>query len=116
MDINLLAVVIIIWEMAAITPGPNVFITVHTAIGATRRVSFFTVLGIIVGTLVWSTSGYFGISILFKSVPILYYSSKFLGGLYLIYVGLNIIIKRKERSKRKIEKITGQYLSVSVLN
>lgn len=94
MDLNILTAVAVIWGLAAITPGPNFFITVHTAIGTTRRLSLFTVLGIVIGTLVWSVSGYMGISILFNTVPSLYFSLKILGGLYLVYVGLNLIVIR----------------------
>lgn len=98
MDLNILIAVALIWGIAAITPGPNFFITVHTAIGTTRRLSFFAVLGIVIGTLVWSISGYMGISIVFKTVPALYFSLKLLGGLYLVYVGLHLIFNRKKRS------------------
>ena len=104
MDLNILIAVSAIWGVAAITPGPNFFITVHTAIGSTRRLSLFTVLGIVAGTLVWSISGYLGISILLKTAPILYFSLKILGGLYLAYAGYKLLFKKEnqaisERSK-----------------
>ena len=67
-DLSILISVSVIWAVAAITPGPNFFITIHTAIGNNRRLSLFTVLGIVAGTLLWSLSGYLGISILFKTV------------------------------------------------
>lgn len=104
MDLSVLVAVSVIWGVAVMTPGPNFFITVHTAIGTTRRLSLFTVLGIVVGTLVWSISGYFGISILFKSAPMLYYSLKIIGGLYLVYVGFNLIFKRNIQSKSTVGK------------
>ncbi len=98
MDLNVLIAVSIIWSVAAITPGPNFFITVHTAID-TQRLSIFTVIGIVAGTLLWSISGYFGISLLFKAVPILYVSIKVIGGLYLVYVGLSLFLKRMNQSE-----------------
>lgn len=104
MDLSVLVAVSVIWGVAVMTPGPNFFITVHTAIGTTRRLSLFTVLGIVVGTLVWSISGYLGISILFKSAPMLYYSLKIIGGLYLVYVGFNLIFKRNIQSKSTVGK------------
>lgn len=104
LDVSVLIAVSIIWAVAAITPGPNFFITVHTAMGAGRRLSLFTVLGIVAGTLVWSLAGYLGISILFKTVPMLYFSLKMVGGLYLIYVGFNLIFKRKIEPKNGAEK------------
>lgn len=57
---HLVFTVSLIWAIAAITPGPNFFITVHTAVGETRRLSFFTVSGIVTGTLVWAVSAYLG--------------------------------------------------------
>ncbi len=101
MEVNVLIAVAVIWGMAAVTPGPNFFITVHTAttVGSTSRLSLFTVLGIVIGTLVWSVSGFLGISILFKTVPFFYYSLKILGGLYFIYVGLNLLLKKKINNK-----------------
>ena len=104
MDLSVLVAVSVIWGVAAITPGPNFFITVHTAISANRRLSLFTVLGIVTGTLLWSISGYLGISILFKTVPMLYFTLKIIGGLYLIYVGLNLIFKRNNQFKSDIVK------------
>ncbi len=99
MDLSVLAAVTVIWGFAAVTPGPNFFITVHTAVGSNRRLSLFTVLGIVVGTLVWAISGFLGITFLFNTVPILYYSIKLFGGLYLVFVGLNLIFKRKTQHK-----------------
>ena len=95
MEINVLIAVSVIWGVAAVTPGPNFLIIVHTAVKSTIRLSLCTVLGIVIGTLVWSVSGFLGISILFKTVPFIYYSLKIFGGLYLMYVGLNLIFKKK---------------------
>jgi RhtB (resistance to homoserine/threonine) family protein len=103
-DLNVLVAVSVIWGFAAITPGPNFFITVHTAIGSSRRLSFFTVLGIIAGTFVWSMCGYLGISVLFKTVPMLYFSLKIIGGLYLVYVGLSLIITKNKKSRIGAER------------
>jgi threonine/homoserine/homoserine lactone efflux protein len=92
---NILLTVSLIWAVAAITPGPNFFLTVHTAVGKTRRLSFFTILGIVSGTLVWAISGYLGVSIIFKVVPVVYYSLKIIGGLYLIYIGISLLLFNK---------------------
>ena len=101
MDSNVLFAVAVIWGMAAVTPGPNFFITAHTAVDSSRRSSLFTVSGIVFGTLIWSVSGFLGISILFKTVPILYYTIKLIGGFYLIYVGLSLIVKKKHQPVNK---------------
>lgn len=93
---HLVFTVSLIWAIAAITPGPNFFITVHTAVGETRRLSFFTVSGIVTGTLVWAVSAYLGITILFKTIPILYYFLKIIGGMYLVCLGGALLIGKKK--------------------
>ncbi len=84
--------VAIIWSVAVITPGPNFFVTVKTAIGQTRRSALFVALGTSTGTILWGLSGFFGIALLFKTAPWVYLSLKLLGGTYLIYLGLKLIM------------------------
>jgi len=84
--------VAIIWSVAVITPGPNFFVTVKTAIGQTRRSALFVALGNSTGTILWGLSGFFGVALLFKTSPWIYLSLKLLGGTYLIYLGLKLII------------------------
>lgn len=84
--------VAILWGIAVITPGPTFFITVKTAIGQSRRSALFVVLGSSTGTTLWGLSGFFGIALLFKTAPWIYLSLKLLGGTYLIYLGLKLIM------------------------
>lgn len=96
MDFNIYLTIAMIWGMAVITPGPNFFITIHTSVAAEQNISLFSVIGIIVGTFIWSLSGFLGISLLFKTVPVLYFYLKLIGGIYLIYIGFNFILKKRD--------------------
>ncbi|THB76775.1 MAG: lysine transporter LysE [Desulfobulbaceae bacterium] len=100
-DFTIVYTVAAIWAVAAMTPGPNFFITVHTAIGSSRKNSLYIVLGIVTGTLVWSVSGYLGIAILFNTVPVLYFFLKIIGGLYLVYIGVSMFMKRNTPANRE---------------
>jgi len=84
--------VAIIWSVAVITPGPNFFITVKTAVGQNRRSALFVALGTSTGTILWGLSGFFGVALLFKASPWIYLSLKLLGGIYLIYLGFELVI------------------------
>lgn len=95
--LEVLLTVSIIWTVAAVTPGPNFFITIHTAVGKTRRLSAYTVLGIVVGTFIWGVAGFFGMTVIFKTVPFIYYSLKTVGGIYLIYLGFRLLLLKKKR-------------------
>ncbi|MCP4141717.1 MAG: LysE family translocator [Chloroflexi bacterium] len=84
--------VAIIWIVAVITPGPNFFVTAKTAAGHSRYAAFFVALGTSTGAVLWGLSGFFGIALLFKTVPWVYLSFKLFGGGYLIYLGLKLLI------------------------
>ena len=74
-----------LWTVAVVTPGPNFFLTVQTAVGGSRRAALWSVLGTSCGTVVWGLSGFFGLALLFQAAPWLYGSLKLLGGAYLVY-------------------------------
>ena len=83
-----------VWTIAVITPGPNFFITVQTAIGRSRHSALFVVLGIGTGTIIWALSGFLGITLLFRTAPWAYVSLKLLGGGYLVYLGMKLIYSK----------------------
>ena len=81
-----------IWSIAVITPGPNFFITAQTTIKHSRSAGIFVVLGTCTGTIIWSLAGYFGITYLFIAAPWIYTTLKVVGGSYIIYLGIRLII------------------------
>jgi RhtB (resistance to homoserine/threonine) family protein len=97
MNTFILISVAIVWCIAVITPGPNFFITVQTAIEKSHRSALFVVLGISSGTLTWAISGFVGINFLFKTVPWIYFFIKLLGGSYLIFIGIKLIVTNSKR-------------------
>ena len=93
MDTSLtLLSIVAIWTVAAVTPGPNFFVTVQTAAAHSRRLGIMTVAGVVSGTLIWGLAGFFGISALFAAAPWFYGALKLLGGLYLVYLGIRLIL------------------------
>jgi RhtB (resistance to homoserine/threonine) family protein len=90
-SVSILLSIAAIWSIAAITPGPNLFIIMRNTASGSRRQGLATVLGIAVGTLIWGLAGFFGISALFAAAPWLYVGLKIVGGAYLIYLGVKLI-------------------------
>jgi RhtB (resistance to homoserine/threonine) family protein len=80
-----------IWTVAVVTPGPNFFLTVRTALGRSRPAALWNVLGIACGTVTWGLCGFFGLTLLFRAAPWLFGTLKLAGGGYLIYLGLKLI-------------------------
>lgn len=87
-----------IWLIAVITPGPNFFITVRTAMAKSRKAGFYVVLGICCGAAVWGLAGFWGLTLLFTAAPGLYLGLKIIGGCYLIYLGLRLITASLKKS------------------
>ena len=99
--------VAIVWCVAVITPGPNFFVTIQTAIGQSRRSALFVVLGISTGTTIWGLSGYLGINFLFRTIPWIYIFLKLLGGAYLIHLGIKLIrTNQKDLSENRTFRTT----------
>jgi RhtB (resistance to homoserine/threonine) family protein len=90
--IFLLLSVASIWSVAVITPGPNFFITAQITVKHSRLAGLFIVLGTCSGTIIWSAAGYFGIAFLFIMAPWIYTTLKIVGGSYIIYLGIMLII------------------------
>lgn len=81
-----------------ITPGPNFFITAQTTVKHSRSAGIFVVLGTCTGTIIWSLAGYFGIAYLFIAAPWIYTTLKVVGGSYIIYLGIRLIINSYKSS------------------
>ncbi|WP_419904990.1 LysE family translocator [Kiloniella sp.] len=81
----------IIWLIAAVTPGPNLFVILGSATTSNRSFALMTALGIGLGTLIWGVAGWLGISALFAAAPTLYILLKFVGAAYLIWMGAKMI-------------------------
>lgn len=88
--------VISIWGVAVMTPGPNFLVAVQTAVKASRLPGLFVVFGTCTGTIIWAIAGYFGIAYLFIAVPWIYSILKVLGGCYITYLGIRIIIGMRQ--------------------
>ncbi len=90
-NISILLSIAAIWTVAAVSPGPNLFIIVRNTTSGSRYLGLATVLGIAMATTIWGLAGFFGISALFTAVPWLYVGLKIVGGGYLIIIGLKLI-------------------------
>ena len=86
-----------VWGIAVVTPGPNFFLTVQTAMSSSRSAALLNVLGICTGTLIWAFSGFFGLTTVFRLAPWTYLFVKFLGGIYLIFLGFQRIRATSQR-------------------
>ncbi len=91
----------------AATPGPGVFATVARSLASGFKETLPLIIGIIVGDILYLLFAVFGLSIIAQTMGGLFTLIRFIGGGYLIYLGIKIW-----RSDPEIHMRTnGQYRS-----
>lgn len=73
-----------------IIPGPTVLLVVAYALGAGRGTALWTVIGVFFGDLVAITASVLGLGVLLAASATLFTILKFVGGIYLIYLGYRL--------------------------
>ena len=81
-----------IWALTVVTPGPNFLATVQTAMCHSRRHGVLVSAGISCGTTIWAAASLFGLAIIFETAGWLYHLLKWLGAIYLIWIGLRMLV------------------------
>lgn len=80
-------IVVAVFAVGVVTPGPNFLITMKNAIRASRRIGLLTALGIAVATFLHISAGFLGVTAVIWRSALLLFVAKSLGGSYLIVVG-----------------------------
>lgn len=108
-----------------LSPGIDTALVTRNTITYHSKGGFFTALGIASGVLVHTLATGLGLSIIIMQSTKLYFFIKLICSLYLIYLGLTTLIKRKAKSsvliegeepKRGLLPLFGQGLVTNVLN
>jgi len=88
----------------AVSPGPGVIASVSTALSKGFKSSLLFISGLVIGDIFFFILAIIGMSAISKIMGQLFFIIKIIGGLYLIYIGFEIIKHRKDRIIFKNEK------------
>ncbi|MBN2000834.1 LysE family translocator [candidate division KSB1 bacterium] len=88
------------------TPGPGVLASVSTALSKGFKSSLLFIGGLVIGDIFFFLLAVLGMSVISKIMGQLFYIIKIIGGMYLLYLGLNIIKNRKEKIRFKNGKLS----------
>ncbi|WP_162906548.1 LysE family transporter [Algihabitans albus] len=80
-----------LYLLAAMTPGPNLLVTVQASMAGGRRSGLSVVLGIMVASMIWAAGSLLGLNLLFALAPWLHGAMMVAGGAFLIWMGLNLL-------------------------
>ena len=88
---SIFATVMTLYILAAMTPGPNLLVTVQASMLGGRGSGLSVVLGIIVASMIWAAGSLLGLNLLFALAPWLHGAMMIAGGVFLIWMGLNLL-------------------------
>lgn len=91
-----IALLVVTTIVICIVPGPDMLYVIARSTGQGRSAGIVSCLGIATGGLLQTTAVALGLSGLFLAVPIAYDVIKFVGALYLIYLGVRTLLSREE--------------------
>lgn len=77
--------------IALMPPGPDFFFVTRTAMSQSRPKAMLGVLGIAAGIFVWAGVSILGLHILFETISWLQRFIAIAGGLYLLWMGINLL-------------------------
>ena len=76
--------------IAAASPGPAILMAARTGVTQGFRVGAWLALGIAAGALFWAVAALFGLEVLFKAAPALFWAFKIAGGLFLCWIAVQM--------------------------
>ena len=92
--------------VALMSPGPDFFFVTRTAMSQSRPKAILGVLGITAGIFVWAGVSILGLHILFETISWLQRFIAIAGGLYLLWMGINLL-KSFFKQKSQAEEFVG---------
>lgn len=82
--------------LAAISPGPDFAMVVKNSLRYSRKIGLFTSLGVSLSLLIHSIYCIFGLAVLVTKSLLVFSMIKYLGALYLSYIGIKSLLSKKE--------------------
>ncbi len=97
---------------ASMSPGPAFILSVKTAMSYGRRPAIFTAIGLAIGVGFHVVIALTGMSLILSKSVIAYNIIKYAGAAYLIYIGINSLIKSYRAFKEKKDEQSSKALFV----
>lgn len=91
--------------IAAVSPGPDFFIVFRNSLVYSRKAGIFTAIGVSMAIFIHLTYTLIGIGVLIAKTPMMYDLLKYIGAIYLLYLGFKGIISSFKQS----DSITNEY-------
>jgi threonine/homoserine/homoserine lactone efflux protein len=121
-DINNLALFMLATITLNLTPGPDMMYVIGRSVSEGKKSGIASAFGIAAGTICHTLAVALGLSSLLLAVPTAYDIIRYIGGAYLVYLGIKMLIKKqkielddKEHSKN-IKSVLYQGIITNIFN
>ena len=98
-NLGLIATVTIVHLLALISPGPDFIVACRNAIQYSRKIGLWTAVGFGIGVCVHMSYAFFGLTWVISQSNFLLSSVKYLGAIYLIYLGISSLFLKNIKIK-----------------
>ena len=95
----MIATVTIIHLLALISPGPDFIVACRNAIQYSRKIGLWTAVGFGIGVSVHLSFAFFGLTWVVSQSDALFTVVKYLGAVYLIYLGVSSFFSKNSKIK-----------------
>ncbi|RXJ78072.1 lysine transporter [Arcobacter sp. F155] len=85
----------------ALSPGPGLFAIISNALSSGLKNTSFLVIGMVIGDIVFLLLAIFGLSAIASILGDFFIIVKYIGGMYLLYLGYKIITTKEEETNIK---------------
>ncbi len=116
--IYLLGLIFVLHLLAVSSPGPDFLLVLKNTIQYGKKAGSYTSLGIALGITIHILYSLTGIAMLLKKNPSLFNSIKYLGAIYIIYLGIKTLrekTKNLDINFNKIEKSFQKFKAVEMI-
>ncbi|MFD0689314.1 LysE family translocator [Actinomadura fibrosa] len=96
-DPHLLAVFTVTTVVALVTPGPDMLFVLGCGMRGGARAGLLATTGVILGDALYVAAAAAGLAVLLTTFPLVFTVLRFAGAAYLIYLGVQMIRRRKDR-------------------
>ena len=98
-----------VFTFAIVSPGPNFILVTNTALGQSRRAGLLIALGVATGSGLFALAGLVGLLVLVHSIPYFALLTRFVGGGYLAWIGVEMLRHcRSRKDPDSAAKVQGE--------
>ena len=101
-----------VFALAIISPGPNFILVTNTALNRSRSEGVLTSMGVATGSGIFAFAGLVGLLPLVHSLPHFAEIMRFVGGGYLVWIGLGLL---RTRRSEIVPKATDKAIGTSAM-